>query len=129
MMADDLTDAQIADTIAAMDARWNGQPVRCQCPGDPHGGNGCRQPATVIAVRHLVHQCNGPESNDNGDVVELLCLQCAQDLWISAIGAAARLRAAAARVGGHPICCTCQSPMSRPSDIVRSVKRDDRGVR
>ncbi|QBP29736.1 hypothetical protein SEA_TYPHA_81 [Mycobacterium phage Typha] len=129
MMADDLTDQQIADAIAAMDDRWHGEPVRCQCPGKGHGGRGCQEPATVVVERHLVHQCKSDEANQCGNRVEVLCLGCAQDLWLAAHSALAVMHRAAARTGAPPICTSCHELIVRPSDIVRSVKRNDEGVR
>lgn len=128
-MSDDMTDDQIADVIAAMDGQWQGKPVSCQCPGEPHGGKGCTNLATVVVERHLPGECVGPEANAAGNRVELLCLKCARDLWESAQRAVARWRNAAAQAGTQPLCATCGAPMSRPSDLVRSVQRYDGGVR
>lgn len=124
MSAVDFTPEQIALRFAAITGRHDG-PVTCQC--DQHT-RPCRQHAVAIVELHLLDNCNGPEANEWGNRVELLCLACTQHLWREAEQRTAELRHAAAQVGMVAHCTTCQAPASRPSDLVRSLEMRAGGV-
>lgn len=126
-MAVDLSPEEISRRTAELDAQWEGRGVTCQCGG--HGAAGCRQLAEFRVERHLVGECVGPEANQFGNRIDLLCGGCARLLWARAQIAVLQLNAAAARIGGVPMCRTCGAPMVRPSDVVRSVLREPGGVR
>ncbi|WP_396902752.1 hypothetical protein [Mycolicibacterium sp.] len=121
---DDLSNAEIDAAFAGLTAETDGV-VHCQC--DQHR-KVCRGRAEFIVECHLLGECNGPEANEDGNRVELLCRACAQHLWLEAQQRTAELRAAASRVGMVPLCTTCQAPASSPSDLVRSVTRQPGGV-
>lgn len=121
---DDLSSAAVDAAFAGITAETD-RVVHCQC--DQHRSV-CRGRAEVIVELHLLGECNGPEANEDGNRVELLCLACAQHLWLEAQQRVEDLRDAAARVGMVPLCTTCQAPVSNPSDLVRSVTRKPGGV-
>lgn len=121
---DGLTPAEVDAMFAGLTAETD-RVVRCQC--DQHRAV-CRGRAEVIVECHLLGECDGPEANEDGNRVELLCLPCARHLWREAEQRTADLRAAAARAGMVPLCTTCQAPASNPSDLVRSVTRKPGGI-
>lgn len=120
----ELTPEEIARRTAELDAQWLGRGVTCQCTDCR-----CTQLADVRIELHLVGSCDGPEANEFGNRIELLCLDCARTMWLNARRIIEDVAVVGARVGGVPLCGTCGAPMTRPSDIVRSAVREDGGIR
>lgn len=122
MTGDRLTDAQVAalvDTqLAGLNDQFVGRRPTCQ-----HPGFRCKRPVTAVVSVHVLDNCEGDEADEFGNEVFLLCTNCARTLWIAAICEVRDRFAAASQAGVIPMCSTCQAPITKPSHIVRDVRK------
>ena len=116
---DDLSAEQVNAAFTAIVTPVS-RDVACQC--DQHPKRPCTNQAEVMVECHIPGQCSGPEANQFGNRVELLCKPCARHLWREAHEMADDARARAKRTGGRAVCLSCLAPMSQASDWMRSVR-------
>jgi hypothetical protein len=97
---------EIPDTLAALD--WRG--ITCQSEA------GCTNLATHIVHVHAVDNCNDPNLDPFGNIVDILCGVCVRLVEVEVhlkVGQLTR------RPGTH--CLTCGAPVHEVRDIVREV--------
>ena len=96
----------IPGTLAALD--W--QTVTCQFEA------GCTNHATYVVHRHAVDECNHPDVDPFGNIVEIVCIACLMRAEAEILVQVGQLRRSS---GAY--CLTCGAPMSELSDIMRDV--------
>ena len=96
--------------------------VRCQCG---HKG-GCPGGATVIAEIHRLHRCDQADTNPDGNDIRLLCLPCTQQLINTINRGIAQLTITPRHI---PACGSCGAPITRYTDVLRSMVHKAGGVR
>jgi hypothetical protein len=100
------TGNEIPGTLASLD--W--QTITCQAD------TGCTNRAAYIVHRHAVDQCNHPQMDPFGNIVEILCIAC---LWHAE--AEVLVQVGQFRRSSDSRCLTCGAPVSELSDIMRDV--------
>jgi hypothetical protein len=95
----------IPDALAALD--WH--EMTCQCES-------CTNPATHIVYRHAVDECNRPNLDPSGNIVDILCVRCLRRLKAEVLQQVDRISRCP---GGY--CLTCGAPVDKLSDIMRRV--------
>ena len=96
----------IPDTLVALD--WS--EVTCQ------SAEGCSNLATHIVHVHMVDDCDDPNLDSCGNLVDILCATCLRDVLFEALQQVDR-------IGRYPgaCCLTCGAPVRRLSDVMRRV--------
>jgi hypothetical protein len=95
-----------SDALAALD--W--LEITCQSEA------GCTNRATHIVHRHAVDQCNRPNLDPSGNVVEILCIGCVRRLKAQVLQQVDRINRCP---GGY--CLTCGAPVHKLSDVMRKM--------
>jgi hypothetical protein len=96
-----------ADVLDALD--WHG--VRCQSP------LGCDRRASAVLHVHIVDDCDGEDTDADGNFVSLLCSEHAVGLQ-----AAAAQDVLNYRRYGRTLCLTCGAPMAAVADVVQQIR-------
>ena len=98
-------------TLQALD--WTD--YRCACA---HHRDGCTNRAGYVVSIHAVHHCNDAGLDPFGNRIEIRCAECVQRLHVHVRDSLARLDP-----WGSPPCQSCGAPITRVSDVVRSVEK------
>ncbi|MBE5453451.1 hypothetical protein E3G52_000315 [Mycobacteroides abscessus] len=126
MSASRLTDEQIkalVDTqLVGLNDQFVGRRPTCQCPTHADD-DACTRAVTAVVTVHAIDNCTGTDTDPLGNLVFLLCTKCARTLWVWATCEAEKRVGAATRAGVASMCKTCQSPITRRTDVVRDVQR------
>jgi hypothetical protein len=96
----------IPGALAALD--W--QEITCQSEG------GCTNRATHVVYRHAVDECNRPNLDPSGNIVDILCISCVRSLKAQLLQQVDQI---ARCPGGH--CLTCGAPVHQLSDVMRKM--------
>ncbi|MBW0015646.1 hypothetical protein [Mycobacterium sp.] len=96
----------IPDALAALD--WH--MITCQSEAR------CTNQATHVVYRHAVDECNRPNLDPSGNIVDILCISCVRSLKAQLLQQVDRI---ARCPGGN--CLTCGAPVHKLSDIMRRV--------
>lgn len=96
----------IPDALAALD--WH--EIACQSEV------GCTNRATHIVYHHAVDECNRPNLDPSGNIVDILCIRCVRRLKAEALQQVDRISRCP---GGY--CLTCGAPVGKLSDIMRKM--------
>lgn len=95
-----------SDALAPLD--WH--EIACQSEA------GCTSRATHIVYRHAVDQCNRPNLDPHGDMVEILCVSCMRRLKAQVLQQVDRISRCP---GGY--CLTCGASVQKLSDVMRKT--------
>ena len=97
---------EISDPLAEFD--WH--EIECQSE------TGCTKRATHVVYRHAVDECNRPNLDPSGNIVDILCISCVRSLKVQVLQQVDRI---ARSPGGY--CLTCGAPVLKLSDIMRKM--------
>lgn len=102
------TGNEVPGVLVALD--W--QTLTCQSDA------GCTNRATHVVHTHALDQCNRPNLDPFGNVIDILCGDC-----LGRARAAALVRVNRLGRSSGAYCLTCGAPVSDPGDIIRDVRR------
>src|ERR1700752_5316396 len=96
----------IPDALAALDL----QETPCQSE------SGCTKRATHVVYRHAVDECNRPNLDPSGNIVDVLCISCVRSLKAQLLQQVEQIPRCP---GGY--CLTCGAPVHQLSDVMRKM--------
>lgn len=130
MTTERLSEAEMAalvdSQLSGMESEWKGRGVGCQ---HWHGDKMCGELATFVIEAHALDMCDGPNTNANGDRVELFCGPCADGTRVLAKIVIARRLYRTVLTGYPSTCSTCGAEMTKVEHLIRSCVHHPAGVR
>jgi hypothetical protein len=98
--------ADVPDALAELD--WH--EIACQSE------SGCANRATHIVYRHAVDDCNRPNLDPSGNIIDILCISCVRAVKAQVLKQVDRMT----RCPGA-YCLTCGAPVQKLSDVLRKT--------